>query len=409
MKLKKSVFFIIMFTILFIYTTNIDKIPNNIVLFQNQNYEISYMKGISIEGDKVSVADNLFRNFAKIKSDYIGEDTLTLSVFGGVIKKDININVLPKTEVILGGDTVGIRLYSEGVLVIGTMPVQGVNGEYYEPYKNTKIEKGDIIKKINGIGVETIEELVKEVNNSSKDEIKIEYEKGDSTIIEEIVAVKSIEDNMKKLGLWVKDGVMGVGTLTFYDPENQTYAALGHGISEQEVKELIKVDTGMVNLASILSIKKGQKDMPGEIRGLLNEEMKLGTITKNENSGIYGTMDSLTNYFKGRTTVTVANSQEVELGDAKILCTVDNDNSPKEYDIEILKLSEYSTNNTKGLVIKVTDEELLRKTGGIIQGMSGSPIIQNGKLVGAVTHVYVNDPTKGYGIFAETMVEEINN
>lgn len=317
MKLKKPVFFIIMFTILFIYTTNIDKIPNNIVLFQNQNYEISYMKGINIEGDGVSVVDNLFRNFAKIKSDYIGEDKLTLSVFGGVIKKDININVLPKSEVILGGDTVGIRLYSEGVLVIGTMPVQGTDGKYYEPYKNTKIEKGDIIKKINGVEVETIEELVKEVNESSKEVLEIEYEKDEATIVEEIIAINSIEDNSKKLGLWVKDGVMGVGTLTFYDPESQTYAALGHGISEQEVKELIKVDTGIINLASILSIKKGRKDVPGEIRGLLNEEMKLGTITKNENSGIYGTMNSLSNYFKGRTTVTVANSKEVELRKCK--------------------------------------------------------------------------------------------
>lgn len=313
MKLKKSVFLIIMFTILFIYTTNVDKIPSNIILFQNQDYEISYMKGINIEGDSISVADNLFRNLAKIKSDYIGEDKLTLSVFGGVIKKDINVNVLPKTEVILGGDTVGIRLYSEGVLVIGTMPVQGQDGEYYEPYKNTKIEKGDIIKKINGVEVETIEELVNEVNKATEDKVTIEYEKGENIIKEEIIVIKALDDNTKKLGLWVKDGVMGVGTLTFYDPENQTYAALGHGISEQEIKELIKVDTGAINLASILSIKKGEKDLPGEIRGLLNDEMKLGTISKNETSGIYGNMNSLTNYFRGRESIGIASRKEVKL------------------------------------------------------------------------------------------------
>ena len=312
MKFKKSVFLIIMFTILFIYTTNVDKIPSNIILFQNQDYEISYMKGINIEGDSISVADNLFRNLAKIKSDYIGEDKLTLSVFGGVIKKDININVLPKTEVILGGDTVGIRLYSEGVLVIGTMPVQGQDGEYYEPYKNTKVAKGDIIKKINGVEVETIEELVNEVNKAEEDKVTIEYEKGETIIKEEIIAIKALDDNTKKLGLWVKDGVMGVGTLTFYNPENGTYAALGHGISEQEIKELIKVDTGAINLASILSIKKGEKDLPGEIRGLLNDEMKLGTISKNENSGIYGNMNSLTNYFRGRETIEIASRREIK-------------------------------------------------------------------------------------------------
>ena len=317
MKLKKSVFLIIMFTILFIYTTNVDKIPSNIILFQNQDYEISYMKGINIEGNSISVADNLFRNLAKVKSDYIGEDKLTLSVFGGVIKKDINVNVLPNTEVILGGDTVGIRLYSEGVLVIGTMPVQGQDGEYYEPYKNTKIAKGDIIKKINGIEVETIEELVSEVNKATEDKVTIEYEKGENTIKEEIVAIKALDDNTKKLGLWVKDGVMGVGTLTFYNPENGSYAALGHGISEQEIKELIKVDTGAINLASILSIKKGERDLPGEIRGLLNDEMKLGTINKNETSGIYGNMNSLTNYFRGRESIGIANRNQIKLRASK--------------------------------------------------------------------------------------------
>ena len=313
MKFKKSVFFIIMFIILFIYTTNIDKIPSNIILFQNQDYEISYMKGINIEGDRVSVADNLFRNFAKIKSNDIGEDKLTLSVFGGVIKKDINVNVLPNSEVILGGDTVGIRLYSEGVLVIGMMPVQAKNGEYYEPYKTTKIEKGDIIKKINNVPIETIEELVKELNKPNKNnEVLIEYEKDGVKIKENIVVIDAFDDGKKKIGLWVKDGVMGVGTLTFYNPKTGTYAALGHGISEQEVKELIQVDTGAINVASILNVKKGEKNSPGEIRGLLNDNLQLGTIN-NETSGIYGDINDLSNYFRGRETIEIANKNEIEL------------------------------------------------------------------------------------------------
>lgn len=314
MKLKKSVFFIIMFTILFIYTTNIDKIPSNIVLFQNQDYEISYMKGIKIEGDSVSVADNFFRSLAKIESNNIGEDKLTLSVFGGAIKKDINVNVLPKSEVILGGDTLGIRLYSEGVLVIGMMPVQGKDGKYYEPYKSTKIEKGDIIKKINGESVETIEELIKVVNKvDEKNELLIEYEKDDVIIKESMIVVESFDDGNKKLGLWVKDGVMGVGTLTFYNPSTGAYAALGHGVSEQEVQELIQVDTGAINVASILNVKKGEKNSPGEIRGLLNDNVQLGTINKNETSGIYGEISDLTNYFRGRQTIEIANKNEIEL------------------------------------------------------------------------------------------------
>lgn len=318
MKLKKSVFFIIMFTILFIYTTNIDKIPSNIILFQNQDYEISYMKGINIEGKGISVADNLFSKLAKIKSNDVGEDKLTLSVFGGAIKKNINVNVLPKSEVILGGDTVGIRLYSEGVLVIGMMPVQAKDGEYYEPYKTTKIEKGDIIKKINDESVETIEQLVSAINKvNEQNEILVEYEKDGLIIKEKMIAVESFEDGKKKIGLWVKDGVMGVGTLTFYNPETMTYAALGHGISEQEVKELIQVDTGMINVASILNVKKGEKNSPGEIRGLLNDNIQLGTINKNEMSGIYGNINNLTNYFRGRQTMEIANKNEIVLRKSK--------------------------------------------------------------------------------------------
>ncbi len=408
MKQKKSLFIIMMFIILFVYTTNIDKIPSEIVLFQNQDYEISYMKGINLEGENVSVVDTFFRNCAKISGNYIGDEKITLSVFGGAIKKDINVSVLPNTNVIVGGDTVGIRLYSEGVLVIGKMPVQGMDGNYYEPYLTTKIEKGDIITKINDISVETIEELTEVVNKSDDKSICIEYKKDDAVIKEEMVPINAFGDNTKKLGLWVKDGVMGVGTLTFYSPESKTYAALGHGISDSEVKELISVDTGKVNVASILDVTKGAKDAPGEIRGLLNDNIQIGTIEKNNVSGIFGEFTDNTNYFKGRQSVEIAPKNEIELGKAKVICTVDGDNYPKEYDIEILKISTDTTLYSKGMTIKVIDKDLLEKTGGIIQGMSGSPIIQNGKLIGAVTHVYVKDPTKGYAIFAETMLKEMD-
>ena len=170
------------------------------------------------------------------------------------------------------------------------------------------------VKKINNENVETIEQLVAAVNkDNDKNEIIIEYEKDGATIKENIIAIESFEDGQKKLGLWVKDGVMGVGTLTFYDPTTRNYAALGHGISEQEVKELIQVDTGVINLASILNVKKGVKNSPGEIRGLLNDNVQLGTINKNETSGIYGNINDLTNYFKGRKSMELASKNEIEL------------------------------------------------------------------------------------------------
>ena len=208
-------------------------------------------------------------------------------------------------------------------------------------------------------------------------------------IEESIVPVKSISDDKQKLGLWVRDGAMGVGTLTFYDPESNSYAALGHGISDYDASELISVESGALNTASILEIKKGIRGNAGEIRGLLNENVEIGDITVNDENGIFGNVTNKENFFVGKKQVPVASKNDVKLGKALMICTVDNDNIPKEYDIEILKISSNPNIEGKGMIIKVTDERLLDRTGGIIQGMSGSPILQNGKLVGAVTHVIV--------------------
>ncbi len=404
MKIKKISFLMIVFVVSFIYITNIDKIPNEIILFQDESYEISCLKGIKITGENISTSNFLFRNLAKVKSSNIGKDKFTVSVFGGVMKKDVSVSVLPATNVVIGGDAIGIRLYSEGVLVIGKMPVQGMDGKWYEPYSQSKIEIGDIITKINDEEVETITDLVDAVNRiEDGDKVEIEYIKDSVTIKEKVLPVSSFEDGSLKLGLWVRDGAMGVGTLTFINQENKTFAALGHGISDFDAKDLIVADSGVVNIASILDIRKGEKNTPGEIKGLLMEEIKVGEIEVNNENGIFGDYDGSTNYFRGRKEVLVASKNEVELGKATIYCTVDEDNYPKEYEVEILKTSD-ALNSSKGMLIKVTDEELIKKTGGIVQGMSGSPILQNGKLIGAVTHVYVSDPTRGYGIFIENMM-----
>ena len=409
MKTKKIGFLVILFAVLFLYITNIDKIPDEIVLFQNENYEINYLKGIDIEGENISARDSFLNKIAKVKSNLVGNNKLTLSAFGGIMKKDISVSVLPATSVKVGGDTIGIRLYSKGVLVIGESPVQGTDGNWYEPYLSSNIERGDKIMKINNIPVETIKELVTAVNMSESNEVVIEYEKDGNTLIETMATVKCFDDGMRRLGLWVRDGAMGVGTLTFYDDKNEVYGALGHGISDYDLKELIDVDTGTLNIASVMEINKGTKNSPGEIKGLLNEKVEIGTIEKNNSNGIYGTFSGDNSYFRGRQEVLVASKNEIKLGDAKVVCTVDEDNIPKEYDIEIVKIADNPNVSSKGMIIKVTDDELLEKTGGIIQGMSGSPILQDGKLIGAVTHVYLSDPTKGYAIFAETMIKELKS
>ena len=409
MKTKKIGFLVILFAVLFLYITNIDKIPDEIVLFQNENYEINYLKGIDIEGENISARESFLNKIAKVKSNLVGNNKLTLSAFGGIMKKDISVSVLPATSVKVGGDTIGIRLYSKGVLVIGESPVQGTDGNWYEPYLSSNIERGDKIMKINNIPVETIKELVTAVNMSESNEVVIEYEKDGNTLIETMATVKCFDDGMRRLGLWVRDGAMGVGTLTFYDDKNEVYGALGHGISDYDLKELIDVDTGTLNIASVMEINKGTKNSPGEIKGLLNEKVEIGTIEKNNSNGIYGTFSGDNSYFRGRQEVLVASKNEIKLGDAKVVCTVDEDNIPKEYDIEIVKIADNPNVSSKGMIIKVTDDGLLEKTGGIIQGMSGSPILQDGKLIGAVTHVYLSDPTKGYAIFAETMIKELKS
>ncbi len=211
MKFKKILCLIILFAILYGYITSIDKIPDEIVLFQDENYELNYLRGINIEGEKISVAESFFNKLAKVRSDIVGNTKLKMSAFGGVMKKDISVSVLPATTVVVGGDTVGIRLYSKGVLVIGQSPVQGTDGNWYEPYSESNIKKGDKITKINDVPVETISELIEVVNKTvDGNKVTVEYEKDGITLEDEINPIKSFDDGNKKLGLWVRDGAMGV-------------------------------------------------------------------------------------------------------------------------------------------------------------------------------------------------------
>ncbi len=332
---------------------------------------------------------------------------MVLNTFGGILKKDIEVSVLPATKVVVGGDAVGIRLYSKGVLVIGEAPVQGLDGKWYEPYKTTQIRKGDKILRINGEKVETIKELMQALSRV-KTVASIEYEQEGKVFQEMIYPTPSIDEGENKLGFWVRDGAMGVGTLTFYEPSYGKLCALGHGISDVDLKELIDVEEGFLNLATVVSIAKGEKGIPGEIRGILEENQLVGKITANNEDGIYGEYVQESNLLRSRPEVLVASKNEITIGPAQIYCTLEENGSPQSYEIAIRKVFNHSENGSKGMLIEVTDPILLQKTGGIIQGMSGSPIVQNNKLIGAITHVYVSDPTKGYAILAETMMNEMN-
>ena len=324
MNRKKFFLLIILFTVLYIYMTSLDKIPEKIVLFQNEDYEINHLKGTYIEGKSETIIEKLLSKLTKVDSKNTGNSKLKFSAFGGFFKKDIEVSVLPIKKVILGGDAVGIRLYSKGVLVIGEAPVQGEDGIYYEPYKNTNIKKGAKILKINEQKIETITELVETVANIEEKSIAmVQYEQDGKVYEEPMNPITSLDDGRKKLGLWVRDGAMGVGTLTFLDPDSKKIAGLGHGISDYDIKELIDVDEGYLNLATVVDVKMGKKGDPGEIRGLLNESVKLGEITLNNECGVYGTYNEESNYLRDRESVMVASRNEIELGKAMIYCSVE--------------------------------------------------------------------------------------
>lgn len=406
MRQKKIFFLIVLFTIFFAYITNIEKIPENITLYQDEEYEIGYLKGIEIDGDNIEKSNNLFNKLVTIKANILGDLKLNLSALG-LFNKTITVSVLPKVEVIPGGDCIGVKLYSKGVLIIGESEIQGVDGNFYKAYDEGTFKAGDILLKINDYEIENVNEVTTIIDNIKDNEVVVTYERDGEKKTQNIIPIKCIDDGKYKIGLWIRDGAMGVGTLTFYSPENSKFAALGHGISDEDSKSLIKLEDGNIYGAKVLSVSKGRSEAPGEIKGYLDEYNEFGNITINSNNGIYGEMNNINSDIITREKVPVASRNEIKIGPAKILCTVDQSQEIKSYDIEVVKISNSVSNDAKGMVIKVTDEELIAKTGGIVQGMSGSPIIQNGKLIGAVTHVYVSQPTKGYAIFADTMINEM--
>lgn len=408
MRQKKFFILMILFAIFFAYITNIEQIPKNITLFQNEKYQIEYLRGIEIDGENIEEKENFLNKLITVNTDIIGDIELKLSALGGFFNKTITVSVVPEVQVIPGGDCIGVKVYSKGVLIVGESKVQLEDGSWSTPYEAGTFKTGDLLLKIDDYEIEEAEEISKIINNIGSKKVILTCQRDGKIFNAEVTPLKCLEDGKYKIGLWVRDGAMGVGTLTFYSPDYSSYAALGHGISDEDSKSLIELGTGEIYGANVFSVTKGRSESPGEIRGILVEEDKKGTIEKNSNAGIIGSLDVLSTEMSTREKISVASKNEVKVGPAKIRCTIDNSQEIKEYDVEIQKVSSSNFFETKGMIIKVTDEELISKTGGIIQGMSGSPIIQNGKLVGAVTHVYVNDPTKGYGIFAETMIEKMN-
>ena len=401
-KILLVAFFIIFLAIIYIYTCAIDAIPTNTILFQGEKLDIKTLLGMTLV-DTVSTSTSL-----DLKSENVGMTKYDVKLFDRFTVKEVGVNIIERTTVIPVGQVSGLRLYTNGVLVVGMSEIKGFDNQKYRPYENSGIEEGDMIVEINNKMISDTNDLIETVNSSNGNEIKIKYMRDYEALECSITPIKTSK-NEYKLGLWVRDSAAGIGTLSFYEPESKGFAALGHGITVIDTGELIDISNGEFITTKVISIIKGREGEPGKIQGSIDDQIKIGNITKNTNLGIYGTITDLTSTkIDFSKEMKVAMRNEIQLGDAKIVCSLDGD-IPKEYDIEIEKIYINNNYDNKSMLIKIVDDELIEKTGGIIQGMSGCPITQNGKFIGAVTNVLVNDPTKGYGIFGDLMIKEMKS
>lgn len=321
--------------------------------------------------------------------------------------KAVKVNVLPDLRIYPGGQSIGVKLQTAGVLVVGHHLVN-TGKEKISPGEKAGIHVGDMIVKINDLYINDMSDVKKLINEAGKEKTPVQLlvVRGKEKLNLTLHPAKDQKDNEYRMGLYIRDSAAGVGTLTFYDPASKAYGALGHVISDVDTGQAIVVGDGQIVQASVTSIEKGQSGNPGEkFARFYNESEVLGNITKNTPFGIFGKMKGEPKRSYYREPLPVALAEQVEEGPAKIL-TVVNGQKVEEFDIEISSVVKQHFPATKGMIIKVTDKRLLEKTGGIVQGMSGSPIIQNGKIVGAVTHVFVNDPTSGYGCYIEWMLKD---
>lgn len=309
-----------------------------------------------------------------------------------------------ESAVLVGGMPIGIYIEMDGVMVLKTDTIKGVDGQEYSPAKNAVLP-GDYMVALNEQHIESKKHLLQLLSQLNEDEIVLTIRRNQE---EFKVKIKPVEYNPGeyKLGIWVRDNVQGLGTVTFMTSKGK-FGALGHGIHDIDTNTLLELKDGTAYKTSIHSIQKGTNGNPGSLGGIIvyNYYNRLGEITKNTEEGIYGTIGKVNELFEEQTVLPVASKEQIHTGDAKIRCFVEGE--VQEYDIKILEIDTSSHAENKGIVLQVTDLALLEQTGGIIQGMSGSPIIQDGKLIGAVTHVFVQDSTKGYGIFIENMLKHV--
>lgn len=382
------------------YIKKVNNLPNSMIVtysdIENANNTDEYSPFVTLDlPENVNVATN----------GELTETVMSVKLFNLFTIKKVNVRLLVDTDVYVGGETVGFNLYSEGVICVGSNAVVTDNGTS-EPILDSGIQEGDVILEIDDIEIENISDLDSIINMPDKlgKELSLTIKRGEEEFDLYVTPVFDLISQKYKLGLWVRNNASGVGTLTYVKMSDFRFGAVGHPIVDSTLGENFEVERGNIYKCRLLGIKKGEKNNPGEIRSSINlSDDAIGLADTNCKYGVYGNILNKAMIDADRT-ATLGGRLSVKLGPAKIYCNLDNE-GVKAYDVKIIRANKQNSADEKSMIIKVTDKELLAKTGGIIQGMSGSPIVQNGKLVGAITHVFVNDPTRGYGVYIDWMVD----
>ena len=367
-----------------IYGTMKDHIPDEIFVYADEetDWETFFQEPLISYDETVEVSQN-------------GSYQIRCKWLGVLPLKTIKVHTVEKQEVLVSGSPVGIYMETKGVLVIDSGEITDREGIRRTPAEHI-IQSGDYICEIDGKVLTGKRQLMQLVRENQGEPMELQVIRHQETIKLEMTPVET-EDGSYKLGIWVRDNIQGIGTLTYVEP-NGTFGALGHGISDADTGERLEISDGDLYRADILSIRKGTAGTPGELRGVINyrEENRIGTICGNSQYGIRGQMEP-GKYTESMKKIPTGLKQEIQTGKAEIRCDIGD--GIREYQCEILEIDSNARDTNKCFVLRITDDDLLSRTGGIVQGMSGSPVLQNGKLIGAITHVFVNDPTKGYGIF----------
>lgn len=425
LKTNKRKLFVLLFVCICVvcisYLQTFSVIPEKLTLLEGEEYiynfpsffrvnvkadnkEVLRLNNSEISGDGTNL--KMMSSLA-LKTQKKGTVNLNFKAFGVIPLKTMQVDIIPSKKLSACGNTIGVKIHMNGVLVIGVSEVDSINGEKNAPAKQSGIKTGDFIFEVNGSKLTGINDLIRKIEKSKGSKLEVRYRRGNSVYSTNISPIEGANDKKYHIGLWVRDSTAGIGTMTFYDPDTHSFGALGHGITDVDTGVLIPIENGEVIESNIISVRRGEQGNPGELKGIFIEnKASFGNILINTDYGIYGKLASSFNNSQ-ESFYPIGLRGQVRTGPAFILSNIEGKKIEK-FSINIEQVARQSFSGAKGMIIKVTDSRLLNSTGGIVQGMSGSPIIQNGKLIGAVTHVLVNDPTRGYGIFIEWMLKSMN-